>query len=440
MPSTRGKRIAKVKVTLTRRRIEALMPQARPWIAWDDQVTGFGVKVHPTGTKSFIVNYRARGGGRTARNRRVVIGGADSMAPDHARRRARELLDRVARGAGPVEARTTTFRIPALAEAFAEYLTANPDRKEQTARFYRALMRNCFDDWLTRPLDTIARREVEARFHLLSKRRGRTTGNHAMSLLRSVYRRPCVDFDDLRNPVEQWLAAGGRYHRNARRRISAPSEVLPRWRRGIEAEVIVPATRDIFWCGLYTGLRVGEVFGLRWERVSLARRLLRIDETKTGEPLVLPITRQLAAILARRRADCLGERRDGAADPAGARPNGWVFPSPTSASGHAEELFHLYARISRAAGTKFWFHGLRNAFISVAERELMLPRSLTKRLVNHTRSADVTEGYAADWTIRQLREPAQRIADRIEELMDAEVEEDPEWEGAETPGRSWDDP
>ena len=97
-----------------------------------------------------------------------------------------------------------------------------------------------------------------------------------------------------------------------------------------------------------------------------------------------------------------------------------------------EELYHLYGRISRAAGTKFWFHGLRNAFISVAERELMLPRSLTKRLVNHARHTDVTEDYAADWTIRQLREPAQRIADRIEELMYAEVSEDAEW-GGETP-------
>ena len=437
MPTTRHKRIAKVKVTLTRRTIEALMPQARPWIAWDTQVTGFGVKVQPTGTKSFILNYRARGGGRTARNRRVVIGGADWMAPDHARRRARELLDRVARGEDPVEERPAAHPVPTLSEAFREYLAANPDRKESTARFYRGLLRNCLGDWLTRPLGTIARRDVEARFHLVSKRRGRTVGNHAISLLRSVYRRPCVDFDGLRNPVEQWLAAGGRYHPSVRRRISAPSEVLPRWRRGIEAEVIVPATRDIFWCGLYTGMRVGEVFGLRWNRVNLPRRILRIEETKTGEPLVLPITQQLAVVLERRRAACL----DGlAAGPANERPRGWVFPSSTSASGHAEELQHLYRRISRAAGTKFWFHGLRNAFITVAERELMLPRSLTKRLVNHTRHADVTEGYAADWTIRQLRGPAQRIADRIEELMHAEVEEDAEWDGAGTPEESWDDP
>ena len=47
----------------------------------------------------------------------------------------------------------------------------------------------------------------------------------------------------------------------------------------------------------------------------------------------------------------------------------------------------------------------------------MLPHALTKRLVNHAPPNDVTEGYAADWTIGQLRDPAQRIADRIEALM-----------------------
>ena len=29
----------------------------------------------------------------------------------------------------------------------------------------------------------------------------------------------------------------------------------------------------------------------------------------------------------------------------------------------------------------------------------------------------MTEGYAADWTVEQLREPAQRIADHIDALM-----------------------
>ena len=36
--------------------------------------------------------------------------------------------------------------------------------------------------------------------------------------------------------------------------------------------------------------------------------------------------------------------------------------------------------------SQFWFHGLRNCFIIVAECDLFLPLSLTKRLVNHTLS------------------------------------------------------
>ena len=55
----------------------------------------------------------------------------------------------------------------------------------------------------------------------------------------------------------------------------------------------------------------------------------------------------------------------------------------------------------------------------MADRELMLPTSLTKRLVNHARPQDVTEGCAADWTMAQLRDAAQQIADRIDELIAA---------------------
>ena len=137
----------------------------------------------------------------------------------------------------------------------------------------------------------------------------------------------------------------------------------------------------------------------------------RVEQTKTGVPLELPITRQLVAILERRLAD-------GGDYPTHVRE--WVFPSPTSATGHVQDPHHLYGRISETGGAKFWFHGLRNCFITVAERELMLPHALTKRLVNHAPPNDVTEGYAADWTIGQLRGPAQRIADRIEALMKLE--------------------
>ena len=119
-------------------------------------------------------------------------------------------------------------------------------------------------------------------------------------------------------------------------------------------------------------MRLNEVLPLRWERVDMTDLVFRVDETKTGAPLELPITRQLAAILERRRAEI-------ATLPGGLRD--WVFPSSASASGHVVDLAHFYRLIGETGGTKFWYHALRNCFITVAERDLLLPRTLTKRLV-----------------------------------------------------------
>ena len=408
MEQLSGKRVAKVRATLTKRTVDALEPAGKSWIAWDDRLTGFGVRVQPSGTKSFIVNYRTGDGGRKAPNKRVVIGRYGRVTPDQARRKAQELLGRVAAGDDPAGERAESRGMPTLTDAFEDYMAANPNRAANTVRLYLQNLRVNLSDWLARPLDAITRRDVEARFNLITEKHGWGAANQTISMLRSIYRRPCVDREDLRNPVEMWLAGGGRFNRQRRRRISAPAEVLPRWRAGIEAQELMPAIRDIFLVGIYTGMRRGEIISLRWERVDLEHRVLRVDETKTGEPLELPITRQLAEIFERRRTD-----EDGPAE----RSSGWVFPSPRSGAGYVADLHRFYDGISEAGGTRFWFHGLRNCFITVAERELMLPRSLTKRLVNHARPSDVTEGYAADWTVEQLREPAQRVADRIDELM-----------------------
>ena len=99
-------------------------------------------------------------------------------------------------------------------------------------------------------------------------------------------------------------------------------------------------------------MRRAKVFGLAWARVDMAAMTLRVEDTKTGEPLELPVTRQLADILERR----LGERGE---FPESSR--GWVFPSGVDKSGHLEGMQHLNARIGEAGGARFWFHALRKA-------------------------------------------------------------------------------
>ena len=413
MSTQAGKRTANLKVTLSKRNVESLKSEEKPFIAWDEKLTGFGLRVQPSGVRSYIVNYRVGTGGRKAANRRLVIGRHGRVTTDQARRLAQETLGRVAAGEDPAAERNPSRTVPTLREAFEEYLAAVPTRKESTLAVYRRTVYGNLGAWVDRTLDTIDRRDVEKCFLRLTNEAGWVQANSAVKMLRVLYRRHCIDFQGLHNPVDQWRAAGGRPHRPRRRTIQPPVEVLPRWHQGIETVVRNPVARDGFRFGLYTGMRRAEVFGLEWARIDLDRMTFRVEETKTGEPLELPVTRQLVAILQRRFAD-RGRFPE--------RSRGWVFPSETSESGHMNSgMQYLNVRISEAGGARFWFHALRNCFITVANRDLMLPVSLTKRLVNHTRPQDVTEGYAADWTMEQLRAAAQRVADRIDELIRAGV-------------------
>lgn len=54
-----AKLIVKANLPFTKRSVDALEPEDMPWAAWDDKLTGFGVRVYPSGAKSFVENYRA---------------------------------------------------------------------------------------------------------------------------------------------------------------------------------------------------------------------------------------------------------------------------------------------------------------------------------------------------------------------------------------------
>ena len=138
MSTQSGKRTANLKMTLNKRNVEALKPANKPYIAWDDRVTGFGLRVQPSGVRSYLVNYRAHGGGRKAANRRLVLGRHGRVTADQARRMAQETLGKVAAGEDPAAGRARSRSVPTLREAFDDYLAAGPARKDSTLAVYRA--------------------------------------------------------------------------------------------------------------------------------------------------------------------------------------------------------------------------------------------------------------------------------------------------------------
>ena len=83
---------------LNKRSVEALALRARDYIVFDEDVHGFGVRVLPSGKKTYMVQYRS--GGRT---RRVAIGRHGTLTAEEARRKAKELLGAVAKGDNPAQ-------------------------------------------------------------------------------------------------------------------------------------------------------------------------------------------------------------------------------------------------------------------------------------------------------------------------------------------------
>lgn len=70
---------------------------------WDDQITGFGLKVIPNGKKKFVLRYYHSAGGKNAIQRFYLFGESSFMTAQIAREKAAELLLRVKNGEDPQE-------------------------------------------------------------------------------------------------------------------------------------------------------------------------------------------------------------------------------------------------------------------------------------------------------------------------------------------------
>ncbi len=126
------------KNRLTDSDIKKLEPKpGAKWICYDDDVKGFGVCVFPTGTKSFVLNYRAGG-----RERRITIGSCSDWKVGPARDHAKLLKQRIDLGEDPMGDRHAERAAPTvedLAERFErEHLIK---RRGSTAYGYKLLLR-----------------------------------------------------------------------------------------------------------------------------------------------------------------------------------------------------------------------------------------------------------------------------------------------------------
>jgi integrase len=388
------------RLKLTQRvvdRLPAPDPSGKQVLHWDEQLRGFGVLCSGVSTAKSYVVQRDLPDGRT---RRVTVAACNVLTLDAARRQAEGTLADFYRGIDPKHGRRGTVT---LTQTLDDYLAARKGLRPNSERLYRWAVGQHLAPWADRPLRDITPEMVEARHRAIaaevsaSGKRGTVTANTAMVTLRVLWNFAAERIADLpKNPVtrlrRQWYPV-------ERRSRMVKAEQLPVFYDAVLA-LPNPIVRDFVLLLLFTGARSTEATTLLWTDVDFHARTIHIEgtRTKTGQPLDLPMVDVVHDMLVARRA--LGDAK-------------FVFPS-RGPDAHIKGAQHAFAIITEATGIAVSAHDLRRTYMTIAESCDISPLAL-KALVNHSLGRGVTEGYI-QMTPERLREPAQRVADRLKQL------------------------
>jgi integrase len=267
---------------ITKRAVDALQPRVDGCevVLWDSEISGFGVRLRRGEGKAYILKYRA-GQGRAAPLRKLTIGKHGSpWTPDEARAEAKRLLALVAHGKDPAGAKAAAKAALTVAELAQRFLAehAEAKRKTSTAREYRRLLDHVILPALgTKRAADVTRQDVQRLHH--ARRATPTEANRALACLSTMF-----------NLAERWGERPDgsnpcrhveKYPQKKRERFLSPDE-LARLGGAIARYGGSPYYAAAIKLLVFTGARLGEILGLRWEWVDFEHGEARLPDGKTG--------------------------------------------------------------------------------------------------------------------------------------------------------------
>jgi len=283
-----------------------------------------------------------------------------------------KLLEEAQRAdSAPVAESGVTF-----AEAASEYLRyAEEDRgcKPSTIRGYRSqLNAHLLPAFGRMRIEDVTEREIERwRAGLSGSRKGRETlsnktKNHQLVLMHAIFQRAVKLYGLPRNP----LANVDRYRvrRSGDIEVYSPEEV---WSLVRAAASEVDGT--IFLTAAFTGLRRGELLGLRWRDIDFDASTIRVRASyaagklttpKSGKVRAVPMAPDVATALAR-----IGRRQRFTGD------DDFVFAGESGMPLNPDALSSRYEKALEAGGLRrLRFHDLRHTFGTRMIREADIRR------------------------------------------------------------------
>ena len=412
MPMSEKPKTAK----LSNRLIESLSPEAKRYVVWDEARKGFGLRVEVSGLKTFLVRYRAAGGGRNAPSREMVIGRFGTWNADDARKEAGKIFNQVDAGLDPAADRArkrTELTVAGLCELYLREGTAN--KKASTLAIDKGrIERHILPLLGKRLVSEIDSRDIK-RFmqdvangktatDIKTKFRGRAivqggkgTAARTVGLLGGIFSFAIEEKMRTDNPVR----GVKRYADNKGERFLSASELasLGEAIRQVEAKGANKFAIAIIRLLTFTGARKSEITNLKWQEVDFERSCLFLADSKSGAKVV-PLGAPALAVLSEQKP------LEGTA---------YVFPAESGGLAF-QGTEKVWRKIRQAAGLDgLRIHDLRHSFASAG---LMAGDNLAiiGKLLGH---ADVktTARYAhlADDPVKQA---ANRISSSIAAAME----------------------
>ena len=290
---------------------------------WDSGLPGFGLRIGPTGAKTWVVKYRVNCSSRNSPGKWLTLGGYQALDPVQARAAAKKVLAEARLGLDPASVLAAKRLEKTVAEVIelyaAEGLVVSRGKhigrpmKPLTAQYTMARLRHhvlpilgnlkvaAVNERDIESLDKAVTSGKTASDQILGPRR-RIVVRGGEGAARKVIRDLSAVFSFakrhklvLSNPVTN---AAVRKTDEKRTEGLSLDEVqrLGRALDELEAEGTNPKALNIARLWVLTGCRRNEVAGLKWGEVDFERGVLCFEDTKTGKS-VRPLAAAAAALL-----------------------------------------------------------------------------------------------------------------------------------------------
>ena len=160
---------------------------------------------------------------------------------------------------------------------------------------------------------------------------------------------------------------------------------------------------ELYYLDLATGLRRGELLGLKWTDVDLNRGVLKIQRAisrQNGKVVEAPLKTKNAYRTLPLSADAISvlkmqKCRVGNSE--------WVFPSPTGGPMSPDSVLHMLQRVLKRAGLpRIRFHDLRHTFATMALQNGVDVKTVSSML-GHYSAGFTLDTYAHVTTDAQLK-------------------------------------